>query len=64
MLRLLSTQTLPKLPVTFIQTIRIKLENVILFFFLGRMKEAVTKKQDYVIDKTSPSTCDKSGNRD
>ena len=38
-----------------------------LIFFLGRMKEAVTKKkQDYVIDKTSSSTCDNyvSGNRD
>ena len=38
-----------------------------LVFSLGRMKEAVTKKnqQDYVIDKTSPSTCDNyvSGNR-
>ena len=42
--------------------------NQDLVFFLGRMKEAVTKKnqQDYVIDKTSPSTCDNyvSGNRD
>ena len=44
-----------------------KLENVIFFFFLGRMKEAVTKKkQGYVIDETSPSTCDNyvSGNPD
>ena len=38
-----------------------------LFFFLGRMKEAVTKKkQDYVIDKTSSSTYDNyvTGNHD
>ena len=42
--------------------------NQDLVFFLGRMKEDVTKKnqQDYVIDETSPSTCDNyvSGNRD
>ena len=43
-------------------------ERNLVVFFLGGMKEAVTKKnqQDYVIDKTSPSTCDNyvSGNRD
>ena len=39
--------------------------NLVGIFSLGRMKEAVTKKkQDYVIDKTSPSTCDNSRNRD
>ena len=35
-------------------------ERNLVFFSLGRIKEAVTKKkpQDYVINKTSPSTCD------
>ena len=39
-------------------------ERNLVFFSRKNERSCYQKKQDYVIDKTSPSTCDKSGNRD